>query len=252
LAALGAVQAVRADDAAVKLTRTFKEGDLVHYKSTIKVSVMGMDVVVTSLEKRTVKEIKKTGEVVIVVEGEEGGSLSMNGADQPQPPAPPATETFDKSGKMAEFKPSVEGGFFDPGVGQLVAITHHFVLPDKEVKKDDTWETELDDPAVKGKKMTLKSSFLGIEKRDGKDLWKVKQKGEPLVDAAGGKMTFEFTGLLDPATGNMVHFEGTVKQIPTQFGSLDWTEESNLQKPAADKKVAGTDAKPADTEVKKP
>jgi hypothetical protein len=239
--ALGAMQAARADDT-TKLVRTYKEGDKARYKQTIKVSVMGMDVVVTTTDKLTVKEVKKTGDVVEVREGE-GGTMTLNGADQPSPPTPAITITFDKSDKLSDYKPSMEGGFFDPGVANLVAVAHHFLLTDKAVKKDDTWETELDNPAVKGKKMTVKDTFLGTEKRDGKDLWKIKQTGEPLVDAAGGKMTFEFTALLDPATGQLVHSEGNVKQIPTQFGSLDWTEEENLLKPEAEKKTADADTK---------
>jgi hypothetical protein len=241
--ALSAFQVARADDM-TKLTRTYKAGDVTRYKQIIKVSVMGMDIVVTTVTKSTVKEVKPTGDVVVLREGE-SGTLSMNGSDMPQPPGPPVTFTYDKSDKLADFKATEEGGFLDPGVNRLVAVVHHIVLTDKPVKTGDTWETELENPAVKGKKLTLKSTFLGTEKRDGKELWKIKQAGEPAVDEAGGKMTVEFTALLDPATGQEIHLEGSVKQIPTQFGSLDWTEESNVLKADADKKPADADKKPS-------
>ena len=241
-AAVGPLQAARADDTPLKLARTYKLGDNARVKSTIKVSVNGMDIVLTNTVKSTVKEVKKTGEVVELSEPE-AGTMTINGAEQPSPAGASITMTFDKSDKLAEYKPSEDGGYFDPGVAQLIAVVHHVILVDKAVKKDDTWETELDDPAVKGKKMTVKDTFLGTEKRDGKELWKIKQTGEPLVDASGGKMPFEFTALLDPANGQLVHSEGSVKQVPTQFGALDWTEESNLVKPEAEKKTADADTK---------
>jgi hypothetical protein len=233
--ALSAMLVARADDAVTKLAQTYKEGDTARYKQVIKVNAAGMDVTVTTVDKSTVKEIKKSGDIVILRE-EESNVLNMNGADQNQENAPKATLTFSPSDRLLDMQPAPEGGIMEPGVAKLVIVMHHFIFPDKAVKSGDTWENEVDDPAVKDKKLTIKGTFLGTEKREGKDLWKIKQAGEPLVDAAGGKMTFEFTGLFDPANGQLIHAEGNVKQIPTQYGNLDWTEETSLVKPDAEKK----------------
>ena len=249
--ALSTLGMARADDAEVKLARTYKANDSRHYKQTIKTSVAGMDIVLTAVNKETVKEIKQTGDAVIVRENE-STKMELNGSPQDAPTNPPVTFTYDKSGKLVDYKSGNAGGFFDPGVEQLLAIAHNILMPDKAVKKDDKWENELDDPAVKNKKMTLKGAFLGTEKRDGKDLWKVKQSLEAPIDDAGGKATFEITALLDPADGQVVHAEGAVKDLPTtQVGAISWTEEGDVVKPDADKKVAETDKK-ADGDAKKP
>ena len=44
------------------------------------------------------------------------------------------------------------------------------ILPEKEVKSGDSWQTEFDNPAAKGKKVTVKTSYLGTEKVDGRRL----------------------------------------------------------------------------------
>jgi hypothetical protein len=241
---LGALQVARADDAEVKLAHVYKEKDTARYKQVIKTSVAGMDIVLTAINKDTVKEVKQNGEVLVVHENE-SSKMELNGAEQPGQATASINYTFDKTGKLVDYKPGDTGGFFDPGIAQLVAIAHTIALPEKPVKKDDKWEIEVDDPAVKGKKMTIKQAFLGTEKHDGKDLWKIKQTLEAPVDDAGGKTTFELTYLLDPATGQTVHAEGSVKDLPTtQAGAVSWTEETDMLKPNADKKVADADKKP--------
>src|SRR5437764_10108937 len=92
-----ASMAAFADDKTVTLGRTYKEGDKVSHKVTVTVSVNGMDVVVTRTAKSTVKEVKKTGEVVII-QTDDGSSLNIGGMEQQQPAGPPVTEIRDKSG----------------------------------------------------------------------------------------------------------------------------------------------------------
>jgi hypothetical protein len=241
--ALSALQMAYADDAEVKLARTYKEKDPVSYKQVSKVNANGTDVVRTTVVKDTVKEIKPTGEVVLTSETlsdqiDIGGSLM-------DLPANTLTITYDKAGKLTDFTGLKDGGAIDPNIIRLIAVAHNILLPEKAVKKDDKWETEVDDPAVKGKKMTLKETFLGTEKRDGKDLWKIKQTVEAPADDSGTKFTSELTALLDPANGRLIHSEGSVQGVPTSmYGVLGWTEESNLQKPDDTKKTADADKKP--------
>jgi hypothetical protein len=234
--ALGALSVARAGDAEVKLARTYKANDPIQYKSVYKISVGGMDVVRTTVVKDTVKEIKPTGDVVLATETisdqVEIGGAPMDIMDDP------ITTTYDKTGKITEFKGVNAGGAIGPEVLNLIAVAHNVLLTDKPVKKDDKWETEVDNPVIKGKKITLKETFLGTEKRDGKDLWKVKQTVEAPTDDAGGKLVSEYTALLDPATGQLVHSEGSMKDVPSQYGQLTWTEETNQQKPDDTKKAA--------------
>src|SRR5204862_7601920 len=86
---------------------------------------------------------------------------------------------------------------------------------DKEVKPGDSWDTEPDNQAAKSKKVKLKTTFVGTEKVDGKELLKLKQAGEPEVDDAGAKMSYETVYWLDPASGGIVKAESTVKDLPT-------------------------------------
>jgi hypothetical protein len=240
--ALSMLSVAHADDAEVTLTRSFKDKESNRYKQVVKTTVAGKDIVLTSIDKRTIKEVKPNGDVVMTSENE-SNKVELDGAEQPGQPSPPSTVTYSKAGKLIDFNGGA-AGFFDPGVQQLMIVAHSMILPDKPVKKDDTWKTELDDPAIKGKKITLNQTFLGSEKRDGKDLWKIKQTLEAPVDDTGDKASFELTFWLDPANGLLVHSEGSVKDLPSlQAGTISWTEETDLLKPDADKKTSETDKK---------
>jgi len=229
LASMGA----NADEKAVTLARAYKEGDKVSHKITVTVSVNGMDVVVTRTAKSTVKEVKKTGEVVII-QTDDGSSLNIGGTEQQQPAGPPVTEIRDKNGKLTEVKiDEAAQGFMTPDIQQLVAKASDVHLTDKPVKPGDTWTTEFDNPAVKGKKFNAKSTYIGTEKVDGQDLWKVKQTVEADSDADGKKLSIDLTAWLDPAKGQTVKMEGNAKDVPTNFGSLTWVMKQVMVKEAA-------------------
>jgi hypothetical protein len=104
------------------------------------------------------------------------------------------------------------------------------LLPDKAVKSGDTWENQIDNPAVKGKKITIKGTFLGIEKKDGADTWKVKQTVEAETAADGTKLTVEETVFLDPTDGHELKTTEEAKGIPTVYGTLNWKLEAALNK----------------------
>jgi hypothetical protein len=71
--------AARADDPKpVTIAATPKAGDSVRYKSTMKISVNGMDITVEQNRKHVVKEVKDNKDVVLVVE-EEGGKVDLGG-----------------------------------------------------------------------------------------------------------------------------------------------------------------------------
>lgn len=230
---LVSAMAAMADEKPVTLARTYKEGDKVSHKVTVTVSVNGMDVVVTRTAKSTVKEVRKTGEIVIV-QTDDGSTLNIGGMEQQQPAGPPVTELRDKNGKLTEVKvDEAANGFMTPDMQQLIAKASDVHLTDKPVKAGDTWTTEFDNPAVKGKKFTAKSTYVGIEKVDGQDLWKVKQTVEADSDADGKKLTIDFTAWLDPAKGQTVKMEGNAKDVPTNFGSLTWVMKQVLVKEAA-------------------
>src|SRR5258706_1820202 len=222
-----------ADEKTFTLASTYKEDDKVSHKVTVTVNVNGMEVVVTRTAKSLVKEVKKTGEIVIV-QTDDGSTLNIGGNEQQQPAGPPVTEIRDKNGKLTEVKvDEAAAGFMSPEIQQLVAKASDVHLTDKPVKAGDNWTTEFDNPAVKGKKFTAKSNYIGIDKVHGQDLWKVKQTVEADSDADGKKLTIEFTAWLDPAKGQTVKMEGNAKDVPTMFGSLTWAMKQVLVKEPA-------------------
>ena len=123
------------------------------------------------------------------------------------------------------------GAFMTPEIAKLMASLSTSLLTDRALKTNDTWQTELENPAVKEKKVTVKDTYLGIDKVDGKDYWKVKQTAEAVVDADGSKMTYEFTVWIDPMSGDAFKIDGTVKDVPTQVGPITMQITSTAVKP---------------------
>lgn len=232
----------RADDEkAVSLIVKPKAGHITRTKTVIKTNFNGMDIVVNQAQKDTVKEIKENGDVVVEIT-DEGSTVTYGGTDHDTPAAAPRTITRDKVGKVKEYKSEDQPGFMTPEVSKLMSVVSTFILTEKAVKKDDTWQTEIENPAVKAKKITVKGTYLGIEKIDGKDYWKIKQTTEAVVDTDGSKMTYDVTEWVNPADGEAVKIEGTVKDVPTQVGPLTMQMTSKVVK--ADDKEIPTPKKP--------
>jgi hypothetical protein len=223
-------QAAAAQDKAVSLAYNYKAKDSYRSKVTVNTSVNGQDVAVIATAKTEIKEVKPNGDFVIVTTNE-GGKLNLGGQEQDQPAQPPVTFTRTKYGKLVDYKADdVAMGVLSPEVQKLMAAIGEQLLPEKDVKKGDTWTTEIDNPAVKDKKVTVKGTFLGTETVDGTELWKVKQQADAVTDKDGAKLTIDFTNWINPANGQVVKSEGTVKGLPTQFGPMDWTMKQELIK----------------------
>ncbi|HLK55509.1 MAG TPA: hypothetical protein VKU00_03040, partial [Chthonomonadaceae bacterium] len=194
LLALVGQPALRADDGAdaakpTTLTNPVKVKDTFQYKSTLSVSAGGADVVVEQGRKYTVKEIKDNGDIVYVV-ADLGGKFSINGGDMDIPPGASVTLTQDKTGKIIDYKPDAndQNPYLSDTTQYLVAMVDHIILPDKPVKPGDSWKTEAKNPAAKDKKVSIKTTFVGLDKVDGMPAWKIKQTLEAETED-GSKMT---------------------------------------------------------------
>lgn len=222
--------AALAEDKPVTLSRTHKVGDVIKHKAVITAMVMGNDVTLTETQKTVVKQIKENGNVVFV-NTVENAKLTVGGMDMDLPEAGAETVTLDKSGKLMDFaREEIGMPVFTLEIDKLMAILREPAFPGKEVKAGDSWETEQDNPAAKGKKVTLKTTFAGIDKVDGVDTWKIKQTGEAAVDADGNKTSYEATFWLDPANGRLVKGEASAKDIPSNYGPLTMTVKITLDK----------------------
>lgn len=232
LMALGVAQiaasAARAQDE-VNLEYSYKKGDVFRYKTEVIANVMGMEVTVKTGQKMIVKEIKENGDYVIAYEGE-SGVASIAGQEQEMPATPPFEITISKRGKFISYNTEAQQGIMSPEIVKLMAVMAENVLPEKPVKPGETWTTEVDNPAVKGKKVMTKTTFMGVEKVEGVDYWKIKQVSEAATDESGAKMTQEMTVWLVPGSGHSFKMEGTIKGLPTQFGDMDWTLKLSLVK----------------------
>jgi hypothetical protein len=172
---------------------------------------------------------------------DQGGKYTADGNENDIPADPPVTVTLDKLNKILSFKPQTEGsGFFPTSSLHLLFAVDTIVLPDKAVKPGDTWTTEIDNPAVKGKKVAIRTTFVGVEQTGGVPTWKLKQTLEAATDESGGKMTAETTALLDPVSGQVIQLDQTVKGVPAQMGPVDWQGTLHRVKPEPEK----TDKKP--------
>lgn len=229
------------DEKPVNLLVTPKAGQVTRTKNVIKTSVMGMDLVINQTQKDTIKAVKDNGDFVTEI-ADEGSTINIGGMDRDQPAAPSRTVTRDKFGKVKEMQAQDAGGFMAPEVAKLMAELSTSILTDKAVKTNDTWQTELENPAVKTKKVTVKDTYLGLDKVDGKDYWKIKQTAEAIVDDTGSKMTYEITAWINPVDGTAVKVEGTIKDVPTQVGPLTMQISSKAVK--ADEKDKPAAAKP--------
>ncbi len=233
-ALLGSQVARAQDEKPVNLLVTPKAGRVTRTKSVIKTSVMGMDLVVNQSQKDTIKEVKENGDVTIEV-ADEGSTVEINGNAQDQPAVPPRTITRDKFGKVKESKEPEAGAFMAPEIAKIMTQLSSSLLTAKTVKTNDTWETELENPAVKEKKITVKDTYLGLDKVGGKDCWKIKQTAEAIIDKDGSKMVYEIMEWINPEDGDTVKVEGTIKDVPTQVGALTMQISSKVVK--AEEKV---------------
>lgn len=220
LAMFGA--AALADDKPVTITHTPKEGDVGRFKTVINAEILGMQLVVTQESKHTIKEVKKNGDIVTVIKNEKT-VVSVGGMEQPNPgDAPEVTEIRDKYGKLIEFKaPEIPGNPFSPDVQLMMAKLSDVIFSEREVKTGDTWNTEVENPIVKTEKAKVKTTYLGTEKVDGKDVAKIKQTAEAATKSEAKKMSGEMTYWVEPATGKLVKAEGKMTDVPISPMGMD-------------------------------
>ena len=233
--AFAAQATVRVDDSKpATLARTVKVGDTLRYKGNIAISVGGTDVTVEQNRKHTVKEVKENGDVVIEV-GDEGGKVNIGGTDMDTPAGSPATVTTDKVGKIIAYKaPAEENQYLSPATLHLLQIVDRIIFPDKPVKPGDSWTAEIDNPTVKGKKVTIKTTYTGTDKVEDVAAWKVKQTVDADTDA--GKFSAEVTAVIESANGQLISAEQTLKGVPGIMGPVDWKSKLQRVKAAPDKK----------------
>jgi hypothetical protein len=220
LVALPAMAGARADDAPVTLRYAPKAGNSARYQTTQMTSAMGMDIVVTVTAKRTIKEVRDDGGFAIE-NAPQTVKLNIGGAEQDGQAGPPQVQTYDRQGRLTDFKREQGEDIVSLDIARLLATVGMPIFSDKAVKPGGAWQVELDNPAAKGKKFTVKGTYLGMEKVGDVDCWKIRESAE--AETGGdNKLTNEYTAWLNPATGQLQQLEGELKNVPTNFGPLSF------------------------------
>ncbi|HZO88708.1 MAG TPA: hypothetical protein VFB38_10255 [Chthonomonadaceae bacterium] len=232
---LAVPQFVRAQDAQDTTPYTwqfnYKKGDVSRYRVTGSLSGQlpndsgDLSIVLKSVMKEEVKNTTDVGEADLG-NTMESMEISVNG--QPFPSnsdnQPTVTMTVNRNGLV--LKRSAENN--QPGLEQIIALgtlLSNMPVPPMPVKIGDTWKTELDNPLVEGKKVTLTSKLVGKEKVAGIDTLKVRvETSVPTKDGAEAKDTIKAEGVynVDPQAGRLVRSSYDVTNLDMQapFGTL--------------------------------
>jgi len=219
-AALLLASAVWAQEA-VTLARAPKKGDVARYQFKVTGNVLGADFEVTGIGKDEIADVKENGHTVSV-ETQESGKLVIMGMEQPQQPEPPRKYTRDRQGKLIDLDPKDGGPVWSPEVLRLMVMLSEPIFSERAVKPGDSWETEFDNPVAAGKKVTVKTTFVASEKVDEVPTHKIHQTAA--ADVPEGMASVEGTYWVDAGSGLLVKAEAAVKNFPSQFGPMSWTE----------------------------
>ena len=223
-AAKEAVSTVKTDGKPVSLVVAVKVGDEKRYKSVVK-AITGMgDALLKGTQIVTVKEISKDGNIKVET-ATENNTMEFGGQPQQDVPAEkPSSTTRDKYGKLVDFTVSEgQSQYFAPEAQKLQASLMQVILTGKEVKAGDSWETELENPMLKDKTFKVKTTYLGTEKVEDVEYWKLEQTSETVIDADGAKMTSKVTAWLNSADGSSFKKKISMKNFPsTAVGSIEF------------------------------
>jgi len=213
---------------AVKLTRTPKKGETVKYQYEVKGDVATAPFSVTGRTKHEVTEVKDSGEFTTTETSEET-KLVVMGMEQPAPPSASVVITRAPGNRLRDFKSQEDGGIVSIQVQRLLTILAQPLLSEKAVAQAESWESEIENPVTAGKSFKVKTTYAGTEKLGEAETWKITQSAA--VDVPDGQLSHETTYWLDPANGQIVKQESTVKNVPSQFGPMSWTESQQRVKP---------------------
>lgn len=183
LLSLAAAIPARATDPVAPWSFDLKKGDVLKYRTYIRISGRMADdsgdlLLTTRSESRhDVKDVTADG-VATYEQLDEKSEAAFNGKPVPPPAGKPlpVTVTLAKNGVMLKrVNPTADpASIADKTIVAVQAVP----VPPGTVKVGDTWKTEIPNPVIKGKTLTAVSTFQGTEKVLGLDALKVEMKME--------------------------------------------------------------------------
>lgn len=235
------VPAITQQATGYKLRRVFKVNDIRNYKIVIDMNgemqmgentmPLNMQVVMQFREKVAgIKDGKATIHTNVT-----SMKMYMNGQEF-VPPMPPEadptkmviTTIVDERNKVHEIRGIERMAMGAPGMGNMnfgTGLNSPAMFPEGEIKVGDVWETEVPLPNTQDVKITVKQTFVGVEKVDGIDAARIKTEFElpyeKIMAAMAGQMPAgvpSMTGMMkmvgysyfDLATGNILKMDGDI------------------------------------------
>jgi len=210
-------------DEPVTLARTYKVGQVIRLRDNVVSKIGGSEGTQNSTVKKVVKEIKPNGDVRLSTVFE-GGHLKSPLGEQDLPGGLLIDEEWSERGIPISWRRHAEADtFMAEEIRQTMVATSDVIFPDKPVRPGAMWQTVIDSPFIKGKKITYSTTFVGVETRNERQLWKVKQAASAELQTGTGNLKTDLTAWLDPKNGQLVRAEVAINTVPTQFGSMAWT-----------------------------
>lgn len=213
-------EAKPADGKEYTWTFKHKKGDKYRMKAkaALKLTLSGNDIPIEALSttKHEVKEVADNGDVT-TVETSESSKVSYLGMDiENAEPDRKVTEVVNKTGVV--IKRTIENSQqADAALEKLSFIGASFPTPPKPVKIGDTWKTEINNPLVEGKKVTVTSKLTGKEKiKDVETLVvKVEVAVPPSAEATEkDHVKMITTYYVNPQEGRLVRVKGSIENAP--------------------------------------
>jgi hypothetical protein len=232
----------------------YKKGTVSKYRTLLTVNGHSPDgnqinVEVNALASQEVKEATDTGDATLVSTAEHS-SVKFNGQDLPDNSASHLVITDTVSRKGLLLKHETENAPPDPlQLDKLLAVLANMPVPDQPVKIGDSWKTELDNPGVPGKKISMTSTLVGKEKVAGIDTLKIKtQLALPTADNATDQDTIKLEGTynMDPKEGRLVRADSSIANLHMGGATISIKIQNVLIMPGVnDKEEAAAQDKPA-------
>ncbi len=215
----------------IKLVRSYKLDEMVHYDVKMKMTIAGAEILIATGNKITAKELKKDG-TFMLVEDPDIMKITAGGKESKAPGSKPWKEFRDSRAILKDYIVDDDpSAITSPNGLKLVASVSEIILPEKEVKSGEFWETELDNPTRPDKKFKIKTMFLGSEKIDGVDYMKLDQNVEVAFEIESSKLKYHLIAWVDTTNGQMFKVKGDLKGLPTQSGGLNWLIDMQRSKP---------------------
>lgn len=205
--------------APLMLSYTPQKGSTVYYNGNLVINTGKSVVTISQRYHVTISAVNTDGSFDQTLTYDKYEMKSDQGS-QPLPTPPPLTLSYESTGLMKDKTLTSSDPSMDPGIAKILMLTTRPILSAKPVSPGDKWTTTLDDPEVKGQKITVEDTFVKVGMNAGLPVWKVKQTVSAPVSADGTVFTSKNSFVMDAKTGGLIMDIGHVTNLVTLYGNL--------------------------------